>query len=41
MMDEKIEERWNIVLDNLTLDDIELIKKKINKILINKFEQEL
>lgn len=37
-MDDKVEINWDIVLDNLCKKDLELIKKKINKIIIEKYD---
>jgi hypothetical protein len=37
MLDKKILEKWDMVLDNLSKDDLLIIKDKIEKTLIKKY----
>lgn len=39
-MSKKIIDNWNVVLDNLNKDELNFIKDMIDKIIVNKFEQE-
>jgi hypothetical protein len=38
MLDKKILEKWDMVLDNLSKDDLLIIKDKIEKTLIKKYD---
>jgi hypothetical protein len=38
MLDKKILEKWDMVLDNLSKDDLLVIKDKIEKTLIKKYD---
>lgn len=38
-MENKTKEKWDIVLDNLNQDDLEMIRKMIDKVLKNKYEE--